>query len=92
MYEANAAVQDVIAQLRAERAHVADGPRVLEAIINQCSYLLRHELAGRLHDIALNQRAAAIKLYATSRQSVAMVQELLEDAIADLEAHAAASA
>ena len=90
MYEANTAIQDVIAQLRAERAHVADAPRVLEAIITHCSYLLRHELAGRLHDIALSQRAAAIKLYATSRQSVAMVQELLEGAIADLEAHAAA--
>jgi hypothetical protein len=90
MYEANTAIQDVIAQLRAERAHVADAPRVLEAIITHCSYLLRHELAGRLHDIALDQRAAAIKLYATSRQSVAMVQELLEGAIADLEAHAAA--
>jgi superfamily II DNA helicase RecQ len=91
MYEANAAVQDIITQLRAERAHVSDGSRVLEAIINHCSYLLRHELAGRLHDIALTQRAAAIKLYATSRQSVAMVQELLESAIADLEAHAAAT-
>lgn len=90
MYQANAAVQDIITQLRAERAHLSDGSRVLEAIINHCSYLLRHELAGRLHDIALTQRAAAIKLYA-SRQSVAMVQELLESAIADLEAHAAAT-
>jgi hypothetical protein len=90
MYEANAALQDVIAQLRAERAHVADAPRVLEAIINHCSFLLRHELAGKLHDIALNQRAAAIKLYATSRQSVAMVEALLESAIAELEAQLAA--
>jgi hypothetical protein len=91
MYESKEAVQDIIEQLRAERAHLADGPRVLEAIISHCSYIVRNELPGRLRDIATAQRDAAIKLYATSKHTVAMVQALLESAISDLEQHAAAA-
>jgi len=82
-------VRDIVDQLKDQRAHVAEGTRVLEAVISYCSELARHLPAGKLRDVAVQFRDRAISMYSVSRDNAAAVTELLEGVIAQLEPHVA---
>jgi hypothetical protein len=82
-------VRDIVEQLKDQRAHVAEGTRVLEAVISYCSELARHLPAGKLRDVAVQFRDRAIAMYSISKDNAASVTELLEGLIAQLEPHIA---
>ena len=82
-------VRDIVAQLKEQRAHVAEGRRVLEAVISYGSELARLFPTGDLRDIAVQFRDRGVAMYAGSKDNVEAVSDLLEGVIAQLEPHVA---
>lgn len=87
MNEWKQCMRDAIEQLKAQREHVGDAPRVLEAIICHCADVARARYGADpvILDLATQCKNSAIELYAASKPNLAAVIEFLEEVITRFE-------